>query len=276
MPVFDAHTHLFSPELIEERELIASTEGGFRLLYGSGRARMADASALFSYMEDEGVDRVVAACFPFEDDGLIRAANDYVLDVAKRDERVLPFVTVGLRGGRSAVAEAERCFGLGARGVGELAYYGEGFGERQRTGLDGVARFMEQNGMVLMLHVNEQVGHDYPGKARIDFAQVVSLLQAHPDLKVILAHMGGGICFYEFMPEIRKAFSNVYYDLAATPFLYSPELYAFAARFLAGKVLFGSDYPLLTLARYKAGLESLDDGTRRKLLHDNGRRLFGA
>jgi predicted TIM-barrel fold metal-dependent hydrolase len=48
------------------------------------------------------------------------------------------------------------------------------------------------------------------------------------------------------------------------------------ARFLAGKVLFGSDYPLLTLARYKADLESLDDKTRRKVLHDNGRRLFGA
>ena len=66
--------------------------------------------------------------------GAIRAANDYVLDVAKTDKRVLPFVAVDLRGGRSAVAEAERCSGLGARGVGELAYYKEGFGERERTG----------------------------------------------------------------------------------------------------------------------------------------------
>ena len=274
--MLDAHTHVFPPELIAKRELIASTDGGFRLIYGSGQARMADGPALFSYMEKEGIDGVAAACFPFEDGGLIRAANDYVLQVAKTDHRVIPLVTVDLQGGEGAVAEAERCLELGARGVGELAYYEEGFGERQRKGLEGLARFMEQKGMVLMLHVNEQVGHDYPGKARIDFAQVVSFVQAHPGLKLILAHMGGGICFYEFMPEIRKVFSYVYYDLAAAPFLYSRELYAFAAKFLAGKVLFGSDYPLLTLARYKADLESLDDETRGKLLHDNGRKLFGA
>ena len=276
MPALDAHTHVFPPELIEKRRLIASMEGGFSLLYASERSRMADGPALASYMENEGIDRAVALSFPFEDGGLIRAANDYVLDVAKTDKRVLPFVAVDLRGGRSAVAEAERCSGLGARGVGELAYYKEGFGERERTGLEELARFMEQKGMLLMLHVNEQVGHDYPGKARMDFAQVVSFVQAHPGLKLILAHMGGGICFYEFMPEVREAFSNVYYDVAAAPFLYSRELYAFVARFLSGKVLFGSDYPLLTLARYKADLESLDDETRRKLLHDNGRRLFGA
>jgi predicted TIM-barrel fold metal-dependent hydrolase len=276
MPVLDSHTHVFPPELIAKRQVIASTDGSFRLIYGSGQARMADGPALFSYMEQEGIDRAVAACFPFEDEGLIRAANDYVLDLAKTDQRVIPFVTVDPRGGDGAVAEAERCLAQGARGVGELAYYEAGFGERQRMDLEGLATFMEQEGMVLMLHVNEQVGHDYSGKARIDFAEVVSLAQAHPGLKLILAHMGGGICFYEFMPEIRKAFSNVSYDLAAAPFLYSPELYAFAARFLTEKVLFGSDYPLLTLARYKADLESLGDLTRKKLLHDNARRLFGA
>jgi len=274
--VVDAHTHVFPPELVAERQVIASTDGGFRLIYGSGQARMADGPALLSYMENEGIDRAVAAGFPFEDEGLIRAANDYALDLAKTDHRVVPLVVVDPRGGDGAVAEAERCLAKGARGVGELAYYEAGFGERQRMGLEGLARFMEQKDMVLMLHLNEQVGHDYPGKARIDFAQVASFVQAHPKLKLILAHMGGGICFYEFMPEIRKAFSNVYYDLAAAPFLYSRELYAFAARFLTGKVLFGSDYPLLTLARYKADLEGLGDETRGKLLHDNARGLFGA
>jgi hypothetical protein len=48
MPVLDAHTHVFPPELIEKRRLIASTEGGFALLYGSGRSRMADGPALTS------------------------------------------------------------------------------------------------------------------------------------------------------------------------------------------------------------------------------------
>ena len=274
--MLDAHTHIFPPELIEGRQRIAATDSGFSLLYGSGRARMADGPGLLSYMENEGVDRAAAMSFPFEDGGLIRLANDYVLDVAKTDKRVLPFVMIDRQDGETAVAETERCFGKGARGVGELAYYKGGFGERERMSLEGLARYLEQKGMVLMLHLNEQVGHDYPGKAPIDFAQVACFVQAHPGLKLILAHMGGGICFYEFMPEMRKAFSNVYYDLAAAPLLYSNELYAFAARFLTTKVLFGSDYPLLTLARYKSDLESLDDEARRRLLQDNGRQLFGA
>ncbi len=276
MRLLDAHTHIFPPELIEKRGGIASTDSGFALLYGTGRARMTDSAGLFSYMEKEGIDRVAAACFPFEDGGLIRLANDYVLDVARTDARVLPFVMIDRRDEEAAVAEAERCFQKGACGVGELAYYKGGFGERERMSLEGLARYLEQTGMILMLHLNEQVGHDYAGKTPVDFVQVAYFVQAHPGLRIILAHMGGGICFYEFMPEIRKAFSRVYYDLAATPFLYSKDLYAFAGRFLATKVLFGSDYPLLTLARYESDLEGLDDDTRRRLLYDNGRDLFGA
>jgi len=246
------------------------------LLYGQPRAKMADGTGLFSYMEEEGVDRAAVTGFPFEDRGLIRLANDYVLEVARSDKRVLPFVMVDRRDEAAALTEADRCFEKGARGVGELAYYLGGFGKSERMGLEGLARYLEQKGMVLMLHLNEQVGHLYAGKTQADFAEVASFVQSHPALKMILAHMGGGICFYELMPEIRSAFSNVYYDLAAAPFLYSKDLYAFADRFLTRKVLFGSDYPLLTLARYKSDLEGLDEEARQRLLYDNGRQLLGA
>jgi predicted TIM-barrel fold metal-dependent hydrolase len=127
-----------------------------------------------------------------------------------------------------------------------------------------------------MLHLNEQVGHRYPGKAFADFGSVAGFVADHPSLRIILAHMGGGICFYEFMPEIRKAFARVYYDLAAVPFLYSNELYAFAAAFLGEKVLFGSDYPLLPFARYIPYLREVEEPARSNILYENGRRLFGA
>ena len=68
----------------------------------------------------------------------------------------------------------------------------------------------------------------------------------------------------------------VYYDLAAVPFLYSDSVYAFAARFLAKKVLFGSDFPLLTLARYRPGIDQVDEKEKRLILYENARRLFGA
>ncbi len=276
MSVLDAHTHVFPPEVIDRRDEIATRDSHFSLLYNDRRARMADGKDLAAYMDKEGVDMAVATCFPFRDPGLIRLANDYVLECARLDTRILPLVVVDAHDEKAAVSEAERCFQKGARGVGEMAYYERGFGADERLRLEGIARFLEQNGRPLMLHLNEQVGHHYHGKTAVDFAEVVRFVETHPSLRMILAHMGGGICFYEFMPEIEKAFPFVYYDLAAAPYLYSNALYVFAAGFLSTKVLFGSDFPLLTLARYKPGLEGLNDEAKRRILFENGRRLFGA
>ena len=276
MPVLDAHTHLFPPEVIEKRGEIAARDRAFSLLYGDAHARMAEAKDLAAYMDREGVDMAVATCFPFQDTGLVRLANDYVLECARLDRRILPLVVVDGLDEKAALSEAERCLKKGARGVGEMAYYETGFGSEERARIEGLCRFLADEGLPLMLHLNEQVGHKYHGKTRIDFAEVVRFVGAHPSLRIILAHMGGGICFYEFMPEIAKVFHLVYYDLAAVPFLYSDSVYAFAARFLAKKVLFGSDFPLLTLARYRPGIEQLDEEEKRLILYENARRLFEA
>jgi hypothetical protein len=275
MAILDAHTHVFPPEVICRRDEISARDSGFSLLYRDPRARMADGKDLAVYMDREGVDMSVAFCFPFRDAGLVRLVNDYVLECARLDARILPFAVVDTHDEKAAVSEAERCLRKGARGVGEMAYYEGGFGADERRRLEGLACFLEQTGLPLLLHLNEQVGHDYPGKTPVDFAEVVRFVETHPSLRMILAHMGGGICFYEFMPEIEKAFPLVYYDLAAAPFLYSNALYAFAAKFLTKKVLFGSDFPLLTLARYRAALEGLDDEAKKLILYENGRRLFG-
>ena len=75
--------------------------------------------------------------------------------------------------------------------------------------------------------------------------QVYHLITAHPALKLVLAHWGGGFPFYELMPEVRRAAANVYYDTAASPLLYDAAVFRWVAGMVgAGKVLFGTDYPL--------------------------------
>ncbi len=273
--MLDSHTHIFPPELIGRRETIAAGDKGFAAIYGDSRSRMADGDALVAYMDREGIDRVVTGCFPFSDAACVRLANDYVLDIARKDGRIIPFVLVDRDDGDKALAEARRCFGKGARGVGEIAWYDRPFGAGERKSIDALAAYMERTGMVLLMHLNEPVGHCYPGKTEADFNEVAAFVEAHPALKIVLAHMGGGICFYELMPEVKKIFSLVYYDLAASPFLYSDDLYRYAAAFLQDKVLFGSDYPLLSFSRYKPRIDALGDEVREKFLWGNGRRLFG-
>jgi predicted TIM-barrel fold metal-dependent hydrolase len=78
----------------------------------------------------------------------------------------------------------------------------------------------------------------------------MSLVERHPEARFILAHAGGGLPFYHLMPEVAEAASNVWYDTAASPLLYRPDLYRRLVD-LAGvdRVLFASDAPLIGLRR---------------------------
>ncbi len=114
MQVLDGHTHIFPPELIRRRDKIAGDDRGFASIYGDSRARMADGDGLVAYMDREGIDRVASGCFPFRDAALLRLANDYVLDMARRDGRIIPFILVDRDDEEEALAEARRCFEQGA------------------------------------------------------------------------------------------------------------------------------------------------------------------
>ncbi|KUK56839.1 MAG: Amidohydrolase family protein, partial [Synergistales bacterium 53_16] len=107
-------------------------------------------------------------------------------------------------------------------------------------------------GMFLMLHTAEQVGHDYPGKGTAGPKEAAAFCLNHPGLAVVFAHMGGGLWQYEMMPEMKICLQNAWYDTAAVPFLFDAAI--FRAVFAAGvgqKILYGSDFPLLRIKRFK-------------------------
>ena len=274
MEIIDAHTHIFPPEIIARRDAIAASDEGFKKIYANPRSSMVDHTALLKYMDREKVAVSVVCGFPFLDKGLITLMNDYILDTARTYPGIIPLASVNVGQKDTGVKEAERCLSLGAKGIGEVAVYEGSLGRDELRGLDEVARITEAKKGVLMLHINEQVGHHYDGKMPIDFVEVSKFVADHQGLTIILAHMGGGLCFYEFMPEIKKAFSRVFYDTAAMPYIYSQEIYRFIDAFLPEKTLFGSDYPLLSFKRYDTGLSGIDAETREKVLEKNARRVF--
>jgi uncharacterized protein len=274
MPVLDVHTHVFPPDVIKTRDRIALRDLRFSSLYANPQARMVEETGISRYMDEEQIARAVVTTFPFKDRGLITACNDYVMEIASRNMQLIPFVMVDADDEMFALEETARCLRLGARGIGEIAYYEKGFGKREKMGLSLIADYAVKNNIPMMIHVNEQVGHTYHGKTKMDFQQLVTFVENHPTLTTILSHLGGGICFYEFMPEIKSAFSSVYYDLAAVPLLYSKEVYQFLSVFMPDKVLFGSDYPLLSYKRYKKDMDLLEEQERQKILYLNAESLF--
>jgi predicted TIM-barrel fold metal-dependent hydrolase len=137
---------------------------------------------------------------------------------------------------------------------------------------------MEKKGIPLLLHVNETIGHPYPGKGMTPLERFYELIVSFPELPVVLAHWGGGLPFYELMPEVVKAMANVYYDTAASPFLYSKKIYSAVSKIVGvGKILFGTDFPLISPQRYFRELEEsgLSKEDQRKILGVNVSRLFG-
>ena len=56
--------------------------------------------------------------------------------------------------------------------------------------------------------------------------------------------------FYELMPEVRETLRNVYYDTAASPFLYESSVFRHVTMWAPRKVLFGTDYPLISQQRF--------------------------
>ena len=78
--------------------------------------------------------------------------------------------------------------------------------------------------------------------------------------------------------EVREVLKNVYVDTAASPFLYRPEIYRLAAEMVGPeKILFGSDYPLLTPKRYLKEMDkaNLPADWRKMILGENLAKLLG-
>ena len=256
--ILDAHTHICPPEIRHRREDFFVGEDDFRLLYENPKARLIGSSELVEQLDEDGIDGACAFGFPWQDDGYTRLCNDYVLDAGGRfPGRLLPFACVNpLR--PTAPAEAQRCLAAGARGLGEIATYGAGMGAEVRAGLAPLAHLAAEANVPVLLHTNEPVGHDYPGKSRIELADLYRLVRAHPATTWILAHWGGGLFAYHLVRrEIDEVMARVHYDTAAGPFLYKPAVYRQFIE-IAGveRLVFGSDCPLLRLPRYRDDMEA--------------------
>jgi len=247
----DAHTHVFAPEVVGGREKLFARDPYFRQLYENPRARLATADQLVAELDRCGFDRAVAVGWGWTDHALCVEQNDYLIEAVKRyPDRLIGFAAIQPAAGPAAVREVERVQKAGLRGVGELMPHGQGYQLDQEPLLAPLAEACVALGLPLLTHTSEPVGHLYPGKGEVSVQTVLHLATAFPDLKLICGHWGGGLPFYELMPEVRAATANVWYDTAASPYLYDPRIYP-AARLLVGaeKVLFGSDFPLLRIDR---------------------------
>ena len=239
---------------------------------------MVGAEDLIASMDESGIDRSVICGFPWDHLDLCSFHNHYLMESASRyPDRLIVFASLLFSNPDWSGKELDRAVKGGARGVGEIAFYRDEMTPQDIHSMKPILTRMERQGIPLLLHTNETIGHSYPGKGRTPLERFYELILSHPNLPIILGHWGGGLPFYELMPEVAKVMVNVYYDTAASPFIYSKKVYAIASQILgAEKILFGTDFPLISPRRYFKELEEsgLTGQDRDKILGINFSKLI--
>jgi predicted TIM-barrel fold metal-dependent hydrolase len=256
--IIDFHTHIFPPEIVNQRESYFPAEPDFKLLYDSPKARIATAEDLIAAMDENGVHQSVVFGFPWKNFKTTKTHNDTILGaVTKYPKRLKGFCCVDPKSDQSTT-EVIRCLDAGLSGVGEIAFYGDGFDQSAQDQLAPVMDICRERNVPVLIHTNEPIGHDYHGKSPMTMNQIFGLINRFKNNIVVLAHWGGGVFFFNLLKrEIKETLENVYVDTAASPFLYDPLIYQIALQIIgADKILFGSDYPLIHPKRYFQEIET--------------------
>lgn len=228
---------------------------------------------LIAEMDEAGIERTVLRAWAAPDGWII--TNDEISDLVQRHpQRFVGMATVDLRRPVEAVAELRRAVDdLGLRGLHMLPWMWDLPPDDKRYYPLYVA--CVDLGIPFCL----QVGHtgplrpSEPGRP-IPYLDEVAL--TFPELTIIGGHIG--YPWTEEMIGMAWKYQNVYIDTSAyLPRYYPPALRMFMNGNGKDKVLFGTNYPMLSPSRCRAQVEDLGlkPEAREKFLRLNGMRAFG-
>lgn len=269
----DSHVHLL-PERIQREPLLIGEHDPWFAACHAGNKPITTTDELLRYMDREEIETTVVYSWPFLKAEHCREANDFVADVVSRQPERLVGCGIVQPNSAEALQEIERCAQMGLRGIGELNCDAQEF-SAESSALPELAARSVQLDLFWTLHCSEPVGHDYPGKGTATPDRIVKLIEKCPGLTVICAHLGGGLPFYAQMPEIANLCSDLWFDIAAVPFLYKASvLNQVIAAVGSDRILFGSDFPLLPRSRYCEMVEMTEESVQNAIWQGNARRLL--
>ncbi len=290
--IIDSHTHRYPEEVFSNPTDWAKNhkETHWGLLTAPPNKPSiqgwADKKKMIDDMHVAGVDKAVLLGWYWQNQATCDLQNQWHLNWIKEDpDRFIAFAAVQPLEGDKAFDAVQKAIDDGCRGIGEMHPAAQAYPMNHPTWLK-ILDWAQNNNIPVNLHVTEPVGSSYEGKVITPLAHIQWLIQQFPHLKIILAHWGGGLPFYELNKVFRENFKNVYYDTSASPLLYDPKIYKSVYDIVGSdKILFGSDYPLRLYPKTEqeptfisildevknSGLQSDD---LSKILGKNAQKLF--
>ncbi|GAA2749385.1 hypothetical protein CLV52_3654 [Amnibacterium kyonggiense] len=208
-------------------------------------------------------------------------SEDVIDRAADQADVLIPFASVDPRRGEAAVEDLHRLVAdHGAQGV-KLHPTVQGFdpsADEFRPLWEAIAAL----GLPAVVHTGQTgIGAGMPGggglRLRYSNPMLLDDVAADlPDLRLILAHPS--VPWQDEAISIATHKANVAIDLSGwSPKYFPPQLVRAAGGLLQDRVLFGSDFPLITPDRWLRDFAALDlpDAVRPKILVRNAARVLG-
>ena len=227
---------------------------------------------------------MAAVVFTVDDEagmGRRRLGNDEVLEAAAANPDVLiPFASVDPHKGKLGIREARELIERGVRGF-KFHPNIQAFWPNDRDHYP-LYEVIAEAGLIALFHSGTTgIGAGMPGGGgvRLKYSNpmlVDDVAADFPELDIILAHPS--FPWQEEALAIAVHKPNVYIDLSGWSPKYFPEiLVRYTNTLLKEKMLFGSDYPLITPDRWLADFAKLEirDEVRPLVLKENAVRLLG-
>lgn len=283
MEIIDAHVHLYPRAANQDPAGWAAARGEShwatlctrRRRDGSPVQAFPTVAQLLYDMNAAGIRRAVLLGWYWEHHATCVEHNAFYASCLQAyPTRFAAFATVHPGAGQAALDEVRRARDRGFSGLGELSPHS------QHVPLEDpiwrkILALAGELGLTVNLHVTDPDSKSYPGRVETPLADFVAMARDFPQTNFILAHWGGGLAWAEAATGLR----NVWFDTAASPLLYGPEVWRKAP---LGRVLFGSDYPLVLYPKTGAGLgfsglvdEAKSAGADESIFRINAATLLG-
>jgi uncharacterized protein len=276
----DVHTHVEADDhhhFALDDELLAASAKYFR----AGDERTPTIDQLAAHYRERNMAAVVFTVDATTGLGHPALSSEEIAEKATEHADVLiPFGSVDPWGGARAVERARRLAEeYGVRGF-KFHPSLQAFAPNDRQ-FYPLYEALQELRVVALFHTGQTgIGAGLPGgrgiKLRYSDPMLLDDIAADfPALDIIMAHPS--VPWVDSAISIATHKSNVYIDLSGwSPKYFPPQLVHAAARMLKHKVLFGSDYPVLTPDRWMTAFDQLDIGEDvwALILKDNALRLL--
>ncbi len=276
----DVHTHAERNEGQEQDPVTLEVLHAAARYFGGSPPQPSAAEVAAYYRER----KMLAVVFTVDDEagmGRPRIGNDQVLAAARDNPDVLiPFASVDPHKGKLGVRQARELVQAGARGF-KFHPNTQAFWPNDRS-FYPLYEVIAEAGLIALFHSGTTgIGAGMPGGGgvRLKYSApmaVDDVAADFPELDIILAHPS--FPWQEEALAIAVHKPNVYIDLSGWSPKYFPDiLVRYTNTLLKTKMLFGSDFPLITPDRWLSDFAKLPirDEVRPLVLKENAIRLLG-